>query len=119
MTGRTLKRHAVWPAALAVLLTLMTSSPAHAAAATISFNPLAGEFPEGIALDHHGDTFVALAPRGEVREIAPDGAQSTIATLSPPGEGIGTSGLAFDGRGDLFVGVITFDPANSGVYEIP
>lgn len=119
MNGRTLTRHAMWPAALAALLTLGTAAPAHAAGATISFNPLAGEFPEGIALDHHGNTFVTLAPRGEVREIAADGTQSTVAVISPPGKGIGTAGLAFDGRGNLFVAVITFDPADSGVYEIP
>ncbi|TMB91056.1 MAG: hypothetical protein E6J45_07405 [Chloroflexi bacterium] len=119
MNGRTLKRHAIWPAALAVLLTVMTAAPAYAGGAVISFNPLAGELPEGIALDHHGNIFVTLSPRGEVREIAADGTQSTVATLSPPGEGIGTAGLAFDGRGDLFVADVTFDPANNGVYEIP
>ena len=118
MYGRTLTRHTIWPVALAALLTLMTAGPARAAGATISFNPLAGELPEGIALDHHGNTFVSLSPRGEVREIAADGTQSTLANVSPPGKGIGTAGLAFDGRGDLFVAVVTFDPADSGVYEI-
>ena len=118
MNRFTLTRHTMWPAALAALLTLAMTVPAHAAAATISFNPLAGELPEGLALDHHGNTFVALAPRGEVREVAADGTQSTLATVSPPGKGIGTAGLAFDGRGNLFVAAVTFDPADSGVYEI-
>jgi sugar lactone lactonase YvrE len=118
MNGRTLTRRAMWPAALAAVLTFMTTAPAHAAAATISFNPLAGEFPEGIAIDHHGNTFVSL--RTEVREVAADGTQRTIAkSLVPAGEGIGLAGMAFDGPGDLFVTAVTFNPADSGVYEIP
>src|SRR5438128_436775 len=116
MNGRTLCRHTIWPVALAALLTLVTAGPAHAAGATISFNPLAGEFPEGIAIDHHGNTFVSL--RTEVREVAADGTQRTIATLVPAGEGIGLGGMAFDGPGNLFVTAVTFNPADSGVYEI-
>jgi sugar lactone lactonase YvrE len=119
MNGLSFRKHAIWPAALAALLTLNTAEPAHAAAAAITFNPIAGEFPEGMALDHHGNTFVSLSPRGEVREIAADGTQTTAATLSPAGKGFGPVGLAFDSRGDLFVAVATFDPASAGVYEIP
>jgi sugar lactone lactonase YvrE len=118
MSGRMLKRRAIWPAALAVSTALLTAMPAHAAAAIITFNPYAHELPEGLAMDHHGDIFVALAPRGEVREVASDGSQSTVATVSPPGQGFGPLGLAFDGRGDLFVAVATFNPATGGVFEI-
>ncbi len=119
MTVHTLKRRAMWPAALAATTALLTAAPAHAAAASITLNPSAQEFPEGLAMNHHGDIFVSLSPRGEIREIAADGSQSTVAVLSPPGQGFGPVGLAFDGRGDLFVAVATFDPATSGVYEIP
>jgi len=118
MTGRTVTRRTIWPVAMAALLTLMTAAPAHADAATISFNPLAGEFPEGIALDHHGNTFVSLSPRGEIREIAAGGTQSTYAKLSPAGKGFGPVGLAFDARGDLFAAVATFDPATGGVFRV-
>jgi hypothetical protein len=37
---------------------------------------------------------VTLAPLGQIREIAADGSQSTVATLIPAGEGLGALGLA-------------------------
>src|SRR5205807_2592556 len=83
MTGRALTTRTMWPAAIAAVIALLTAAPAHAAGAAITFNPFAHEFPEGIALDHQGNTFVSLSPRGEIREIAADGSQSTVATLSP------------------------------------
>jgi sugar lactone lactonase YvrE len=61
---------------------------------------------------------VSLSPLGEIREIARDGKQSTVATLSQPGQGFGPVGLALDGRGDLFAADATFDPTTNGVYEI-
>jgi sugar lactone lactonase YvrE len=119
MHGRRTTIRRVWPAALAAAITLLAAAPAQAAAAgTITLNPFAHEFPEGIALDQHGNTFVSLAPLGEIREIAADGSQSTVAHLSPPGQGFGPVGLALDGPGDLFVAVATFDPATGGVFEI-
>src|SRR5437762_3424793 len=36
-------------------------------------------FPESIAIDKEGNTYVAMFPTGEVRKIAPDGTQSTLA----------------------------------------
>jgi sugar lactone lactonase YvrE len=99
-----------------VAVGLMATSAS--AAVKVTFDPFAHELPEGIALDRHGNIFVTLAPLGEIRKIAVDGTQSTFATVSPPGQGFGALGLAFDERGELFVAVATFDPATSGVYEV-
>jgi sugar lactone lactonase YvrE len=109
---------ALRPVSLAVAVAVLLALPT-GARANVAFDPFANEMPEGLALDRHGDFFVTLAPRGEVREIDSDGKQSTLAQLSPPGEGFGPLGLAFDRRGDLFVGVATFNPATGGVFEIP
>ena len=116
MKARGLRAAALWTTSIAMAAVLAGTSAA--AAGPITFNPLAGEFPEGIAFDHQGNTFVSLSPRGEIREIAVDGTQSTYAAVSPAGQGFGPVGLAFDAAGDLFVAAATFNPATVGVYEI-
>jgi hypothetical protein len=73
---------------LALAAAALLTSPA-GAGANVSFDPFANELPEGLAFDRHGDMLVTLAPRGEVRKVDADGTQSTIATLSSPGEGFG------------------------------
>jgi sugar lactone lactonase YvrE len=120
-----LRTRAIWPATLAATLIALAAAPAqaapargHAAPTPIRFNPSAGELPEGITLDHHGDIFVSLGPLGVIREVAADGTQSTIATVAPAGKGLGPLGLARDGRGDIFAAVATFDPATTGVFEV-
>ena len=117
MNGRALRSRVSAAVALAALAALLSATAA-AAAGNITLNPLAGEFPEGMAFDHQGNTYLSLSPRGEILEFAADGTQSSVATLTPPGEGFGPVGMAFDAAGDLFVAAATFDPATSGVYEI-
>jgi sugar lactone lactonase YvrE len=104
-------------ATLALVCAGLLTLPA-AALAGIDFDAALGELPEGIAIDHDGSIYVTLSPRGEIRRIAPDGSQSTVAQLSPPGVGFGPLGLAFDRDGDLYAAVATFDPASSGVYRV-
>jgi len=98
-------------------LAALVALPTGATAAT-TFDPTLGELPESIAIDRQGATYVTLAPRGEIRKVAPNGTQSTVALLSPPGVGFGPLGLAFDHRGELFAAVATFDPGSSGVYRV-
>jgi hypothetical protein len=51
-------------AAIAAMAGMAASAPAYAATRVITFNPAAGEFPEGMALDHHGKHVrVSLAAR--------------------------------------------------------
>jgi sugar lactone lactonase YvrE len=113
--GRRRRARAV--AVTAAVLATIVALPASASAATV-FNPALGEFPEGIAIDRQGATFVTLAPRGEIRKVAVDGTQSTFAQMSPAGAGFGPLGLAFDRRGDLYAATATFNPASTGVYRV-
>ena len=50
---------------LLVILMGVFSSSAQAAT-TLTLDPTAGELPEGLAFDHHGDAFFTAAPLGEV-----------------------------------------------------
>ena len=80
------------------------------------------EAEEGMPVHRHlhdkrGTIYVTLAPLGEVVAIARDGSQRTIATL-PTGEGPSALGLALDARGNVYVAVVTGDPATTGVYRV-
>ena len=101
-------------AVAAVCLTVL-ALPAVAAPA---FDPTLGELPEGIAIDRQGGVFVTMAPLGQIRAVAPDGSQATIAQVTPAGAGFGPLGLAFDRAGDLYVAAATFAPATAGVYRV-
>lgn len=83
----------------------------------VSFDPSAGEFPEGVAVDKRGTIYVSLPPTDQLRAITPDGAQRVIATL-PVGDGFGPLGLAADAPGNVYAAVATFDPATHGVYRV-
>lgn len=102
-------------AAVAAVCLAVLALPAIAPAA---FDPTLGELPEGIAIDRQGGVFVTMAPLGQIRAIAPDGGQATIAQVTPPGAGFGPLGLAFDRAGDLYVAAATFAQATSGVYRV-
>jgi len=102
---------------VAVVTTAVLVGPV-GASVRISFDPNANERPEGIVVDARGNTFVSLAPLGEIRKIRRDGRQSTFATISPAGQGFGPVGMAFDDRGSLFVAAATFDSTTTGVYRV-
>ena len=90
------------------------------------FNPAQLETPESVVLDHAGNLFLSLALTGEIRKIAPNGAQSTLAFLpiGPPltpcfGFFAIQGALVVDGSsGDLFVSVASCDPANRGIWRV-
>jgi sugar lactone lactonase YvrE len=110
-------------ARLAVLAVLAFVLPVAVAGAAVNVEVVvdydaAGELPEGVAVDKRGDVFVSLAPLGQVRKIARDGSESTLATLIPPTSAPGVLGLAVDAPGNVYAAVSTFDPATSGVYRI-
>ena len=83
-----------------------------------SFNPAAGEFPEGIALDAEGAMYVSFAPTGEIRRLGPDGSASTFFTFNPGSAGLGVLGLAADSRGTIYAAVPSNAPEAHGVWAI-
>lgn len=90
------------------------------------FNPAQLETPESIVFDRAGNEFLSLALTGEIRKIAPNGAQSTLAflpigvPLTPCFGFFAIQGaLAVDeSSGDLFVSVASCDPANRGIWRV-
>jgi sugar lactone lactonase YvrE len=91
----------------------------------VLFNPVQLETPESIAISPSGDIFISLALTGEIRRIAPDGTQSTVAVLpiGPPLTFCGpffnaVTGITLDAHGDLFVSVVSCELENRGIWKI-
>lgn len=85
---------------------------AHSAAAdpVASFDPAAGEFPEGIAFDPQGNLYVSIAPLGEIRRR--EGNDWPVhARIDPGTTGLGVLGLAVDRCGTVYAAAPT-DAAN-------
>lgn len=89
----------------------------------VAFDPAAGEFPEGVAVDQTGNLYVSLMPRNQIRKIQPSGTQSVLAEFDVPG--LGPAGLALDDAGTIYVAVSAMnfqtgetDPATRGVYGV-
>ena len=77
----------------------------HAASVTpvVTFAP--PNFPESIAIDKEGNTYVSMFLTGEIRKVEPDGTQSTLVVLGSgpttlPGRRL--AGLAIDERGNVY-----------------
>ena len=105
-------------AVAAFVLSVAAAGAAVDVQVVIDYDLAAGEQPEGVAVDKRGDVFVSISPLGEIRKVTPDGSESTLATLVPPGSGFGPLGLAVDAPGNIYAAVATFNPATSGVYRI-
>ena len=107
--------------AISVTVVLLFCIAVYAASVTpvVTFAP--PNFPESIAIDKTGNTYVSMFLTGEVRKIAPDGTQSTLAVLGSgpttpfPGRGLG--GLAVDAPGNVYA-VLGGIPATRGVWRI-
>ena len=83
----------------------------------VSFNPAAGQFPEGVAVSVRGIAYVSLVnPVAEIRKIDRTGTQSVLAHFVVPG--LGPLGLAVTASGKLYAAVSTFDPTTRGVYRV-
>jgi sugar lactone lactonase YvrE len=102
------------------LAVVMVAGPAQANVpirTVVAFNPGAGEFPEGLAIDKRGTTYVSLInPVGEIRVFGPAGEQGILTHFAVPG--FGPLGLALDAPGNLYVAVASFEPATEGVYRV-
>jgi sugar lactone lactonase YvrE len=104
--------------AVALLVPVSVAGAAVDVEVVVDYDPLAGELPEGVAVDKRGDVFVSIAPLGQVRKVGRDGSQSLLAQVVPPFTGNGVLGLAVDAPGNVYVATATLDPATSGVYKI-
>ena len=96
----------------------MVRGPVAGSDVVLSFNPAAGEFPEGIALDANGAMYVSFAPTGEIRRFGPDGSASTFFAFNPGTAGLGVLGLAADRRGTIYAAVPSNAPEAHGVWAI-
>jgi sugar lactone lactonase YvrE len=85
----------------------------------VAFDPAAFEAPESIQFDRAGNAYVSLALTGEVRRIAPDGAQQALAWLplrpdvQPCANALGFAilgGLALDHQRNVYVSVNSCNP---------
>ncbi|HSS75534.1 MAG TPA: hypothetical protein VLV54_02215, partial [Thermoanaerobaculia bacterium] len=116
--------------ALAVLApaSLLAHSPQVGTLETlVSFNPQALETPENLVVDRSGTIYITLAITGEIRKIAPNGAQSTLVTLpigAPPLTVCGPffgglTGIALDPEdGTLYAALASCDVASRGIWRI-
>lgn len=115
----------------AILLCVSALFAADAAAAeptTVAlFNPAAFETPESVQFDRHGAAYVSMALTGEVRKIAPDGTQTTLAFLpirpdvQPCGNAFGLpimGAIALDHQGNVYASVNSCEPSQLGVWKV-
>jgi sugar lactone lactonase YvrE len=77
-------------------------------------------FAESLAADRHGNLYAAVTNwdtlSGQVIRITPDGHQSPFGEALQDGM---VTGLAFDQKGDLYVGFASFDPeVAQGVFRV-
>jgi sugar lactone lactonase YvrE len=119
------RRLAIFLALPALLLPLL-GSPSIAGAQTaetlILFDPSAAETPESIVFDRRDNAYITMAFSGEIRKIAPDLTQSTLAFMPIGGPcgpvSVVALGLAIDRHDRLYVAVTACDPANSGIWKV-
>ncbi len=83
----------------------------------VQFDRSRGQLPESIAIDRQGNIFVSFAPTGEVRKIAPDGTQSTLAVLGTGPVPRRLLGVGVDEGGNVYA-LLNDVPATRGVWRI-
>ena len=124
MQTHTRRRHifATFVTLLALSLTAAPAALAQGAETLILFDPMAGETPESIVFDRDDNAYITLAFTGEIRKIAPDFSQTSLAfvPLGGPCSPLPAlaAGLAIDRHDQLYVAVTACNPADSGIYEV-
>lgn len=109
---------------LALAATLLAVTPAvfaQGAETLISFDPTVPETPESIVFDSQDNAYVTMALTGEIRRIAPDLSQTSLASLpiGRPCDSITlAAGLAIDHDDRLYIALKACDPANSGIWQV-
>jgi sugar lactone lactonase YvrE len=86
----------------------------------VAFNPSRAEAPENLIFDHRGNLYLNMALTGEIRKIAPDGTQSTLATLRV-GAGRSTNallGLAVDRHDTVYALLSSHNVGGSDTHGV-
>jgi len=92
--------------AVPVIVAVAVWAQPGAAEPVASFDPVKGEFPEGVTFDLRGNLYVSLAPLGEIRRR--EGAEWPVyARIDPGTTGLGVLGLAADGCGTIYAAAPT------------
>jgi sugar lactone lactonase YvrE len=106
---------------LAVACILVAASASAAEVETIALFNHPAETPENLKIDRHGNIYVSLSSTGEIRQIAPNGTQSTL-TVVPlqaiPPCSPGITGLALDYQESVYVAVRSCDDAETGIWKV-
>ena len=109
---------------------LASHPPAHPEVDIVKqFDPAAGEAPESIQVDRHGDLIVSLALTGELRRVDRHGGdEQTLGVvplhpeIQPCGNAFGIAmmgGVALDRHDNAYVSAAPCDPSLIGIYRIP
>jgi sugar lactone lactonase YvrE len=108
---------------VALCLSLWPAAGMQAASGVVivaNFDPTKAEAPENLIFDHHGNLYLNMALTGEIRKIAPDGTQSTLATLRV-GAGRTTNallGLAVDRHDDVYALLSSHNVGGSDTHGV-
>ena len=114
----------MWAGAAAVLA---QSGSAQGVETVALFNPAAFETPESIQIDRRGNTYISMALTGEIRKIAPNGTQSSLAFLpirpdvQPCGNSLGfpiMGGIALDHQGNVYASVNSCNLPDLGIWKV-
>src|SRR5262245_57731050 len=93
----------------------------------VLFNPAASETPESIQFDRHGNAYISMALTGEIRKLASDGTQSSLAFLpirpdvQPCANGVGLpilGGVALDHQGNVYASVNSCNLPDLGIWKM-
>jgi sugar lactone lactonase YvrE len=104
VTTRTCTLTALLTSLLAVALASGAVASGHVRT-IVTFDPAAGQLPEGVAVDKPGNVFVSLAPLGQVLRVQPRSTRPEPFGSVPgvdPASDVGLLGLAVDRRGDVY-----------------
>ena len=97
-----------------------TASPAASDSGSVvaRFDPVAGEFPEGVAVAPDGTVYASLSPLGQLVRLAPGGGHEVIGTVAGLQEGdLGLLGLAVGADGRVYGAVASTNADAHGVWR--
>lgn len=94
--------------AATALLAGNSSLVAQTVTSVAAFNPGAGEFPEGIAVDRDGNVYLSLIGNSKIKKVTPNGVASDFVSI-PDGPILG---MKFDRTGNLHIA------AGHGIWKV-